>query len=118
MIKFTLFVLLCLSLNVGAKTEECNTGVLQTTLECHASKLKIVEDKLENIVSSISNSHESDSLFIADFNRSQVLWLQSFKSSCDAVYSLWRHGSVKNVKWLQCKVKLTQERLTFLKQSF
>ena len=116
--RYALILLVFFSFYTFAEKSECDTGLLKTTLECHYSELKKTELELQSVHSAISKKYESDKLFIGDFDKARMQWEQSLKSSCGAVYSLWRHGSVKNIKWLQCKRKLTIERIDFLNQEF
>ncbi len=48
------------------------------------------------------------------FSASQVAWREYSKAECRAVYVYWKDGSIRNVQFLGCQVRLASERASSL----
>ncbi|TQV88284.1 lysozyme inhibitor LprI family protein [Aliikangiella coralliicola] len=114
------FTILLISPFASADTgnETCKMGALKATLECLAKKLEAAKDDLNSVLEMIQRERAEDKLFIRGFNNAQNKWKESLKSDCDSIYDLWRYGSVKNVKWMQCKIELTKQRIYFINKYY
>lgn len=98
--------------------DNCKEATLKETLECLAETLKVSDKKLNIVLVAVKKERANDELFILRFNEAQNKWLESSKSDCGVVYALWRYGSVKNIKWFQCKIELVNDRIYFIKKYF
>ncbi len=65
-----------------------------------------LEDYEEEVLRILSAHLEAKKAFSA----SQVAWREYSKAECRAVYVYWEDGSIRNVQFLGCQVRLISER--------
>ena len=87
-------------------------------LECLGELFTTKTSELEKVKAEVFKRYEDDSLLIKDLEKSSNDWQVAFESSCSSVYSRWRYSSHKNFVWLQCKIRYTSERISFLESTF
>ncbi len=68
-----------------------------------AASLERYKEEVLRILSGHLNAREA-------FSASQVAWREYSKAECRAVYVNWKDGSIRNVQFLVCQVRLASER--------
>ncbi len=96
--------------------EECE--VTPDNLECFGAEFSKTSEVLEQVNQQLNELYKDEKLIIQGLKQSSDDWQVSFKSTCDSVYNRWRYSSYKNVLWLQCKIRLVENRISFLQEHF
>ena len=114
-----LLVLLCCSLtHAGEGVNDCKKSTLIEILDCLSTQFEIANEELNMNLEAIKKERSNDELFIIGFNKAHESWKESYLSDCDSIYNLWRYGSVKNIKFLECKIELVKQRSAFLNKNY
>lgn len=115
MVKYlSLFSLFLISMNGSADLEPDCENALQTVEinECRAIELSSAEDKMERYFQASLQrlADNKDNETITDLKSSQISWKAYRENYCDAVYSRWREGTVRDAMNLRCRLRLTRQR--------
>lgn len=77
---------------------------------CTAIELGNAEEELTEYLAA-SLKHNADDLALTEaLKTAQKDWRAYMLSHCDSVYTQWRDGTIKDVKSMRCKTKLTKQR--------
>jgi len=117
MIKFKALIFIGFCFYSGSLlAEECE--VTPDNLECFGAEFSKKSEVLEQVNQQLNELYKDEKLIIQGLKQSSDDWQVSFKSTCDSVYNRWRYSSYKNVLWLQCKISLVENRISFLQEHF
>ncbi len=94
----------------GVVKAECQAETTREIEEClgrerdeAAASLERYEEEVLRILSARVDVQEA-------FSASQVAWREYSKAECRSVYVYWEDGSIRNVQFLACQVRLASER--------
>ena len=71
----------------------------------------------EYVAASIEQ-HVNDPALVKAIESAQADWDTYLKSHCDAVYTLWRQGTIRGAMMIACKTRLTRQRTHDIWTSF
>lgn len=97
-----------------ASAERCSDKTTQQAMNrCAQSELEIVEKKLSTLLHQYSSILEDE-----QFTAAQKRWADYRKSHCSSVSNIYSGGSVYEFVLLNCKINLTEQRITSLKTDY
>ncbi|MCH8497043.1 MAG: lysozyme inhibitor LprI family protein [Marinobacter sp.] len=112
--------LFILSLLADAK-DELNCEQAISTLEinhCAALELQAIEETLAHYLDVSRDRLDYDPVAVASLDAAQEAWVDYRSAHCDAVYDLWRDGTIRTVMAIECAKALTQDRTQILWQAY
>jgi len=68
-------------------------------------------------LSKSAERYAHDSKVRIALQKGQASWQEYVQSHCNAVWNVWRDGSIKNTMYLMCELSLVQNRTHVLWQS-
>lgn len=105
--------------SASAKELDCeNAYTTPDTNRCAAIELAAAEVQMEHYLDASLKRHQHDSESVNAIQTAQHVWQQYATNHCDAVYSVWRDGTIRSVMALVCKTELTQQRTHTLWKDF
>jgi len=130
--RYRLFVLESRIANANAKNEsgsQTNPNTVYKNLDCataHSTigierctsrKVFAARDIMNGYFNKSMERFADDVKVTSALQQGQSAWLEHVKSHCNAVWQIWRDGSIKNVRYLMCELNLVQQRTYVLWQS-
>ena len=112
--------LFMLSLLADAK-DEINCEQAISTLDfnhCAAMELQTMEDTLAHYLTNSRDHLDYDPVAVASLDAAQEAWVAYRNAHCDAVYDLWRDGTIRTVMAIECAKALTRDRTHTLWQTY
>lgn len=111
--KYLLIALVCVSFPTVAAKKGLDCDNLRNTLEikdCAALTLTSAQDELSKYLTASVEHNKDDPKLVQAIDQAQQDWEVYMKAQCNAVYTQWRDGTIRNVMALDCKTQLTKER--------
>lgn len=118
--KYWILLLTSLAYNVFAEeTLDCETAWSTLAInQCLYQDLVTAEKQMQHYLAKSLEHNSEEPLAVASIQNAQEAWLAFRDKHCDAVYEIWRGGSISTAKSLSCKLQLTQQRTRGLWRAF
>lgn len=113
---FTLLIVIPLvfitPLNLSfAKDIDCDDPITTLDLnECAMEELTAAYSVLKIYLDTALKLNEDDTELVKGIQEAQESWSKYLEAHCGSVYTSYRHGSIRNIMYIECKIKLTQLR--------
>lgn len=105
--------------NIADKIDYCHKHRSNTEEhECELHGPQAVQNVMAAYFNTILKLYNDDALFIQSLNKSQSTWDVYREEHCSAVYNHWRRGTIRNAKYSECEIKVTQKRTHILWEEF
>ncbi len=102
-----------------AEAVECEHAVTTLALvECAEQTLHETELELQQTMLMVLTQYQYDSAIITAIQHGNMHWQRYKTSHCHAVYTAWEGGSIRNIMYLQCQIKLTRDYVDAMKIQF
>jgi len=86
--------------------------------ECFARQVSEAEEVMIGYYNKSLERYAADSQVQQAIKEGQTAWLKYAEANCGAVWAIWRTGTIRNVKYLSCKMGLVQKRTYNLWDTF
>lgn len=108
-------LLACLPLAVCAasdSSEDACAGAITTLAinQCAQAQVQQAEGQMETYLAAARNRYAEDSQALGALQAAQQRWSAFRQAHCDAVYALWREGSIRGLMHSQCMRQQTRQR--------
>ena len=77
---------------------------------CMSHKLEKEDTRLKKYTKRSVKRYSEDKIIVKSIELSHTAWEDYRKVYCDAIYDLYRDGSIRGYMALTCKIKLTKQR--------
>lgn len=111
--KYWLIIFVCLSFPSFAAQKVLDCENPRNTLEindCASLTLTSAQEELSKYLAASVEHNKKDPELVKAIEKAQKDWEVYMKAQCNAVYTQWREGTIRNVMALDCKTQLTKER--------
>lgn len=119
--KSLIVALMSLSFSVTAQEQDVDCDKAVSTLEmnhCAAIELDAAQQTLNQYLEASYQHNAFDPELVVSMKAAQQAWQAYLTSHCDAVYTQWREGTIRNVMAFHCETKLTKQRTHEIWQNF
>ncbi|MGI2114455.1 lysozyme inhibitor LprI family protein [Shewanella frigidimarina] len=90
---------------------DCNDPVNTREMnDCARQKTDEAQLRLDSYIAKANEQYHDDPKAVEALQLSQRDWLTYRESYCNAVYQLWRDGSIRGVMYQGCMLQLTVQR--------
>ncbi|RKF17973.1 DUF1311 domain-containing protein [Alginatibacterium sediminis] len=90
---------------------DCENAVSTPDINyCEGLELAKAEQQMQRYLETSLSHNSFDQPLVDAIGQAQVKWLAYREAHCDAVYTMWREGSIRGLMSLSCQIKLTKQR--------
>lgn len=107
------------SITVLADSLSCDEAYTTLALnQCEKQALTLNEQQLEQTWLIVIERYQRDEQTVAALQQAQTQWQQYRTAHCQSIATQWRQGSIKELMFLHCHRRLTQQREEELRTQF
>lgn len=102
---------LMFSSTLAAQSAVCEDAV--TTLEinqCMSGIQARAEQRMQHYLQASLTHYQDDPETAEAIQKSQQAWQLFHDAQCDAIYTSWRQGTIRNAMYLDCSIDLIEQR--------
>ncbi|WP_260258645.1 lysozyme inhibitor LprI family protein [Vibrio intestinalis] len=85
---------------------------------CMGLEAEQANQQLEHYWQKSLERNSFDPTLVEEMKVAHEKWDAYRQSHCDSIYTMWREGTIRNAKWLNCRIQLTKQRTHILWENF
>lgn len=119
--KWSAIALASLSFTVAANDAAPDCGNPSNTIEinqCASLELELAKAELTTYLETSLEHNAFDPELVESIKAAQKTWQAYLLSHCNAVYTQWREGTIRDLMAMSCQTKLTRQRTHEIWSSF